>query len=327
MPISPQLPQRTITDNEVVHLDDHNRINEYLNSIVEGQPGVPRGTWDVATAYDNPDIVTHEGSSYIARGPSTGSEPLPDNSNLDWQLLAGVGAAGATTLDGLTDVNAPTPADGSALVWRDVGGAWVPEVISGGVTDHGALTGLGDDDHPQYALDAEKGVANGIATLDAGGDVPASQLGNVPSGAFVGARAYKDTTPQSLANGTLTAITLNLESFDPDGFHDNVTNPSRFTCPAGKAGKYLFVGNIRFAPNTTGDRNAYFRKNGTTYYSTTLQRAASVGTSATDVPALAIIDLIAGDYVEMVGVQDSGGALDVSASFHGTWAGCTYEGA
>lgn len=135
MPISPQLPQRAITDNEVVHLDDHNRINQYLNSIVEGQPGVPRGTWNVAVAYDNPDIVTHEGSSYIARGPSTGSEPLPDNSNLSWQLLSEAGApgaSGATTLDELTDVNAPTPADGSALVWRDVGGAWVPEVISAG---------------------------------------------------------------------------------------------------------------------------------------------------------------------------------------------------
>jgi len=38
------------------------------------------------------------------------------------------------------------PADGSAYNRQD--NSWVPSVT--GVTDHGALTGLGDDDHPQY---------------------------------------------------------------------------------------------------------------------------------------------------------------------------------
>lgn len=195
MPINPQLPQRTLVEGAQVHLDDHNAINEYLNNIVEGQPGVPRGDWDIATAYDNPDIVTHEGSSYIARLPSTGSEPLPDNSNPDWQLLAGVGAAGATTLDALTDVNAPAPADGDALVWRDAGGgAWVPEVISAAHPDlatHDAM-GLATDVELDGLADAvdlalagkqalsEKGANNGYASLDAGGDVPLSQLGNAP---------------------------------------------------------------------------------------------------------------------------------------------------
>lgn len=37
----------------------------------------------------------------------------------------------------------------------------------GGVTDHGALTGLLDDDHTQYQLRSEKGSASGYAGLDA----------------------------------------------------------------------------------------------------------------------------------------------------------------
>jgi hypothetical protein len=36
-----------------------------------------------------------------------------------------------------------------------------------GVTDHGALTGLADDDHTQYQLRSEEGVASGYPSLDA----------------------------------------------------------------------------------------------------------------------------------------------------------------
>lgn len=47
---------------------------------------------------------------------------------------------------------------------------------SGGVTDHGALTGLADDDHPQYQKESEKGQASGYASLDASGTVPDAQI-------------------------------------------------------------------------------------------------------------------------------------------------------
>ena len=46
----------------------------------------------------------------------------------------------------------------------------------GGVTDHGALTGLGDDDHIHYQLRSEEGVAGGYASLDGSGTVPIAQL-------------------------------------------------------------------------------------------------------------------------------------------------------
>lgn len=44
------------------------------------------------------------------------------------------------------------------------------------ISDHGLLDGLGDDDHPQYQREVEKGVPEGYASLDAGGTVPAAQL-------------------------------------------------------------------------------------------------------------------------------------------------------
>ena len=56
------------------------------------------------------------------------------------------------TLDSLSDVTVSTPAEGQILVFR--GGEWIAEnpPATGGTNDHGALNGLGDDDHPQYLL-------------------------------------------------------------------------------------------------------------------------------------------------------------------------------
>jgi hypothetical protein len=43
----------------------------------------------------------------------------------------------------------------------------LPSAGGGGVTDHGALTGLGDDDHTQYQKTSQKGAASGYMGLDA----------------------------------------------------------------------------------------------------------------------------------------------------------------
>ena len=45
----------------------------------------------------------------------------------------------------------------------------------GGVTDHGELSGLGDDDHPQYQQESEKNAASGYAGLDASTKLTGSQ--------------------------------------------------------------------------------------------------------------------------------------------------------
>lgn len=67
-----------------------------------------------------------------------------------------------------------TPSTGE-IFWRSDleqlfrwdGATWQPLAAGNVITDHGALSGLGDDDHPQYQLRSEQGVANGYPSLDA----------------------------------------------------------------------------------------------------------------------------------------------------------------
>ena len=58
-----------------------------------------------------------------------------------------------------------------------------------------------------------------------------------PTVSYVGASAYRSSS-QTLTANAYTAIAWNAENWDTNTFHDNSTNPSRFTIPAGKAGYY-----------------------------------------------------------------------------------------
>jgi hypothetical protein len=61
---------------------------------------------------------------------------------------------------------------------------------------------------------------------------------------FVGCSLKKISGAQTVADSTFVAVTFNAENFDTDAFHDNTTNASRITIPAGKAGYYNFIFNL-----------------------------------------------------------------------------------
>jgi hypothetical protein len=65
-------------------------------------------------------------------------------------------------------VAAAAPTAGQAIVFDGTG--WVPTSLPTGVTDHGALTGLTDDDHPPYVLaDGVRNTVDGFAVTGAFG--------------------------------------------------------------------------------------------------------------------------------------------------------------
>ena len=81
--------------------------------------GASHADWDGASAND---IVQFDGSSWVSTTPAEGWITYSDGSDTDWLFVD----------------------DGSP--------AWQERTAGGGVTDHGALSGLSDDDHSIYAL-------------------------------------------------------------------------------------------------------------------------------------------------------------------------------
>lgn len=74
-----------------------------------------------------------------------------------------------------------TKHNGTTINAGNVRGATGPA----GTTDHGLLTGLSDDDHPQYQKVSQKAAASGYASLDASTKVPIAQVPTGTSGTTV----------------------------------------------------------------------------------------------------------------------------------------------
>jgi hypothetical protein len=132
------------------------------------------------------------------------------------------------------------------------------------------------------------------------------------------ARVYLSAT-QTLAAGVGTKIQFNAKTYDPAGLFDEVTN-FRLTIPAGYAGKWLIHAALRFdGPASNSIVYVSIGVNGSgRLYAYLYQTAGQYITAQiTD-----IINLAAGDYVDIRGYTSAGGG--VSGSEQVTWADFAY---
>jgi len=117
---------------------------------------------------------------------------------------------------------------------------------------------------------------------------------------------------------TAVAAAVQFGAFDVDtdvdtiGGHDIVTNNTRYT--ARYPGWYQVSGVVAFATNGTGDRFAWLMVNG-------VDANGSLGFSAGDATAVTEtpchtkhVYLNVGDYVELIGFQNSGGNLNTAVT-------------
>jgi hypothetical protein len=121
----------------------------------------------------------------------------------------------------------------------------------------------------------------------------------------------QNSTTQSVADSTWTALTMDTEQWDTGSMHSTVTNTSRITIPTGQGGHYAFMGQAGFAANATGIRKLAIARNGTRIWSVTMKG------DSTDVQVLhvnAMYPATAGDYFELHAYQTSGGALNVGSA-------------
>ena len=138
------------------------------------------------------------------------------------------------------------------------------------------------------------------------------------SGASMKGCLLVNSGPQSLSDNTATILNFNSETYDTDGFHDNSTNNSRITIPTGLGGKYLIQGMVHLeSDNTTGVRKLLLWKNGTGTGTNRLINFFRPGESTQNILISKVISLVAGDYVELQGLQTSGGSLNYFATDDG----------
>ncbi|MGE4233359.1 MAG: hypothetical protein AB7F43_08525 [Bacteriovoracia bacterium] len=133
-----------------------------------------------------------------------------------------------------------------------------------------------------------------------------------PAGAaspFVGARVTQ-SSGQSIANNATIYLNWDTESYDSDNFHDNVTNNTRFTIPAGMSGYYQMTLNVQWSSPGGSARILQVWQNAATMIGVT-RRAPSSGDEQ---QLTAVGYLSAGDYVEARVLQDSGSAQSLSTA-------------
>jgi hypothetical protein len=136
-------------------------------------------------------------------------------------------------------------------------------------------------------------------------------------------RAYATGT-QSLANSTVTAITLGSESYDTDTMHSTVSNTSRITFTT--AGVYSLIGEATFDINATGTRDIYLFLNGTTRISEATAPSSGASTYS-QLQVGAQYSFAANDYVEMYAWQNSGGSLNLRGDVsNGVWLAAQFVG-
>lgn len=126
---------------------------------------------------------------------------------------------------------------------------------------------------------------------------------------FSGARVSRSTDQTGIASATFTAITFDAAQYDYASYWNSAT---KLTAPS--AGVYRVFANARWkATSSSGsNRSLYLRLNGSTYIAQWLSfPSASVNIAGT----LAIDYLLAaGDYLELMVYQDSGGTMTVDCT-------------
>lgn len=118
----------------------------------------------------------------------------------------------------------------------------------------------------------------------------------------------KQNSVQTLTTAVWTSITMDASTVDTYGMHSNVTNNSRATAIV--SGWYRPSGCVAFAASATGTRGARFAVNGTAVAGTAQFGPPTAAGSAAIAAVTFPIFLNAGDYVEIQGVQNSGGNLN-----------------
>jgi hypothetical protein len=193
-------------------------------------------------------------------------------------------------------------------------------VISGGtaVALSGSNTVFSDDivDNQVFSADVRNDtlVGGGLGAVDfrpgsvGGSEVVNSSLGTGELSHSIPAARVTRSSAQGIPDSSNTSLAFDQERYDTAGVHDNATNNSRLTAPT--PGIYAVTAQFTWGGSAgTGSRFAGLMKNGSTLIARSQELPGDDDENITTQ-----VRLVAGDYVEVLVLQTSGGSLDVAAN-------------
>ena len=133
---------------------------------------------------------------------------------------------------------------------------------------------------------------------------------NKAHGGFKGVLLRK-TTPQSIANNTMTTLTWEQAIYDSNNLFSFAT-PTRITIPTGVS-KVRLSGSVWWGSVNVGNRHLRIMKNGAGFLGYGYVLSPAITASPNQV-FTAVVDVSQGDYFELEVSQNSGGSLLVDSA-------------
>ena len=168
-----------------------------------------------------------------------------------------------------------------------------------------------DDQLRQLRLDIQERMDEVVEDWTADPVVPLSDVSSI-TGTPDCARVYTNANPTPLT-GVALVVDFELEGFDPGGFHDNVTNPSRLTIVT--AGYYVIHAQIEVAAPDANASTGEMRilKNGSPIAVNIVDHDSSLGAAALGFPVQTLDLAAATDYYQVEFTQASGSTWTVQS--------------
>jgi hypothetical protein len=164
------------------------------------------------------------------------------------------------------------------------------------------------------------GSTGQVLTVSAGVPSWATPAATTPT--FIGAMCQRDSGTISMSPSVRVAVPFTTEIADSNGFHDNTTNPSRFTIPTGYGGKYLLTAFGFLDVGSNSRFTLYYYKNGSDIGNQgIMQQAGNMNSNNQAITGSRQVSLVAGDYVELFIQNDNTASPTVYAAFYMTYLG------
>ena len=169
------------------------------------------------------------------------------------------------------------------------------------------------------------GTAGQVLQVNSGATAPEWATPASSSPTFVGVNATRTNVSTTLtANGSYL-VAFNTEEYDTNGFHDNSTNNSRITIPAGYGGKYQMSVWMVNPFGTPGSYQLFqIYKNGGQLTASGIREgtyARQVGATNQPFSFSQTVSATAGDYFEVYYVQNNAETVNLWFNFQMSYLG------